>query len=69
MTREVPIMKEKTPNKFIARENPITKEKMPNKHDARKLPFHPVCLLNKDGNLFKPYDIENFKKFYNDYQI
>jgi len=59
----------KTPNNFVPREAPIMKEKTPNNFNARKLPFHPVCLLNKDGNLFKPYDIENFKKFYNDYQI
>lgn len=62
-------MNKKTPNNFRPRETPIMKEKTPNNFNTRKLPFHPVCLLNKDGNLFKPYDIENFKKFYNDYQI
>ena len=54
-------MKEKVPNKFYPREALIVNEKTPNNFIARELSI-------KDKS-FKPYDLDNFRVYYSDYQI
>jgi hypothetical protein len=54
-------MNKKMPNKFHAHEALIMKKKMPNNFIARELP-------TKDKS-FKPYDLDNFRVYYSDYQI
>ncbi len=54
-------MNKKTPNKFHAHEALIMKKKMPNNFIARELPT--------EDKSFKPYDLDNFRVYYSDYQI